>query len=263
MRKGGAQKIRGCTQGTWGCIEGAGSRHPRGPASCGAPSRLRPRWRGRSRGRPVAGPPLPRRTSGNVVRAAPLRKFFTLHVSLTAGLGFLGKGGQAGGRPRPRGGPQLLAETRDSRGTRTLPPPPDRAPPCVEARGVGPAPAVEGTPGGMWVGEGAQTRQRGSLFPPTPPQRGSAPGAEGPELPRSPLLLLQTPQDSSRVRRSQGLPAEITAPSPPFPWARLHILYGIRPPGEGGGPPHPRPQHLKCLKRVYSVLTVSEIKKKQ
>lgn len=155
VRKGGAQKIRGCTQGTWGCIEGAGSRHPRGPAGCGAPSLLRPRWRGRSRGRPVAGPPLPRRTSGNVVRAAPLRKFFTLHVSLTAGLGFLGKGGQAGGRPRPRGGPQLLAETRDSRGTRTLPPPSRSSTSVCGTPGCRACPSRRGEPGGD-VGRGGR-----------------------------------------------------------------------------------------------------------
>lgn len=175
-----------------------GSRRLRSPVPPGRPVPSRPAS-GRAGGAVPGGgrwpgPPLPRRTSGNVVRAAPLRKFFTLHVSLTAGLGFLGKGGQAGGRPRPRGEPQLLAKTRGSRGTPTLRPPSRSSSSGRGTPGCRACPGRRREPGGMWGREGTQTRRRGPLFAPTPSRRGSAPGAEGPELPRSPLLLLQTPQ---------------------------------------------------------------------
>lgn len=105
----GAHRIPGGTQGSRRCAQGAGASpcplrplRSQAPSPQGAPScpALGPAGRA-FQGGPRPRPPLPRRTSGNVVRAAPLRKFFTLHVSLTAGLGFLGKGGQAGGRRRP------------------------------------------------------------------------------------------------------------------------------------------------------------------
>lgn len=81
---------------------GGGGSSPVAP-QCPIPPGCRAVPRGR---RIAAEKGRPRRTSGNIVRAAPLRKFFTLHVSLIAGLGFLGKGGggQEGGRPQARGG---------------------------------------------------------------------------------------------------------------------------------------------------------------
>lgn len=110
-RPGGHTGVPRRTQESQRCAQGAGASPRTGratPRSLRTPNPVPP---GRSAlgqaGRAFPGgsrwprPPLPRRTSGNVVRAAPLRKFFTLHVSLTAGLGFLGKGGQAGGRRRP------------------------------------------------------------------------------------------------------------------------------------------------------------------
>lgn len=187
--RGCAPGSRGCAQATRGCAKGVhrrsgdarrspGDAHreqdplpraglqaeppgvpldaePRSPR--GAPSRPAPGQAGGAvpGGGRWPGPPLPRRTSGNVVRAAPLRKFFTLHVSLTAGLGFLGKGGQAGGRPRPtaRGGPQLLGETRGPRGGCTLRPASGPSSSVSGAAGRRPCPGRRGDPG-RDVGQG-------------------------------------------------------------------------------------------------------------
>lgn len=177
VRKGGAQEPRGCTQGTLGVQAGCGrgvgpsprsglqAEPPRGPAGRRAPCVVSPP--GFVVSRPVPGqaggavprgetddrgPPLPHRTSGNVVRAAPLRKFFTLHVSLTAGARIpweRGTGGRAA--PGPGGedghtGPQLLGETRGPPGgVEGLHPP---SPPPLQAGLL-----CRGDPGGGDVGQ--------------------------------------------------------------------------------------------------------------
>lgn len=106
------------------------------------------------------GPPLPCRTSGNVVRTVPLRKFFTLHVSLTAGLGFLGKGGQAGGQTRPpsRGeGLQLLGENWCPLGRGELHPPTPLGPEFLRESWQ-PYPGRRGELGGYTRGAGRECR---------------------------------------------------------------------------------------------------------
>lgn len=82
------------------------------------------------------------------------------------------------------------------------------------------------------------------VCPPSGPPH-AAPSAEEPGLP------LPSPLEPALAGAAAAMPA--------LPMG--YSLYGIEPPGKGGE--EQPPQHLKCLKRVYSVLTVSEIKKKQ
>ena len=156
--------------------------------------------------RAAAAKGRPRRTSGNVVRAAPLRKFFTLHVSLTAGLGFLGKGGdrrEGGCRPGVGGKTTAAGRGPDPGSGRTVPPfgdgdrgdPPSRPEPSVS----GPAPAVGGTRARL-------CREPRTSSLPAPPRRVSAPCGKGLGLPRTspppPLGPAGTARGSARPRNA-------------------------------------------------------------
>lgn len=156
--------------------------------------------------RAAAAKGRPRRTSGNIVRAAPLRKFFTLHVSLTAGLGFLGKGGdrrEGGCRPGVGGKTTAAGRGPDPGSGRTVPPfgdgdrgdPPSRPEPSVS----GPAPAVGGTRARL-------CREPRTSSLPAPPRRVSAPCGKRLGLPRTspppPLGPAGTARGSARPRNA-------------------------------------------------------------
>lgn len=164
--------------------------------------------------RAAAAKGRPCRTSGNIVRAVPLRKFFTLHVSLIAGLGFLGKGvgGEVkeGERPQAqeRRGEGAVGRGPDPGGGRTVPPfgdgdredPSSRPEPSVSR----PAPAVGGTRARL-------CREPRTSSLPTPLRWGSGPCGKRLELPRPPLLLSWAPRGQPECPHGRGTPAEITA----------------------------------------------------
>lgn len=172
-----------------------------------------------------------------------------------------GGGGQEGGRPQARGGggKEGTAAGRgpDPGGGRTVAPfrDGDREDPSSrpESSVSLPAPAVGGTRARL-----CREPRTSSLLAPL--RRGSGPCGKGLGLPRPPFLLSWAPRSNPSVRTA----GERQLKSQPF---SSHgpdgaASTGHRLAGQGAGPSLPE-QRLKCLKRVYSVLTVSEIKKKQ
>lgn len=167
----------------------------------------------------------------------------------------MGKGDRregGGGRRPEEGGTQLMGEARGGAENPAAPGAPRGGAPSRRAPGWPPCPGRRGDPGRDLGPDAAGGDPWSSCgHPPAPPRRGPAPSARGPGLPFPP------PHPAGPPRGAAGAAAEITVPSLPGGSAAQPLwdaaFWG------GRGPP----QHLKCLKRVCSVLTVSEIKKKQ
>lgn len=116
-----------------------------------------------------------------------------------------------------------------------------------------PAPAVGGTRARL-----CREPRTSSLLAPL--RRGSGPCGKGLGAAPTSLPPILGPAEQPECPHGRGTPAEITALSSHGPDGAAST--GHRLAGQGAGPSLPK-QRLKCLKRVYSVLTVSEIKKKQ